>query len=139
MPESIWETDQQKVIAVTDEEAAAIETGDAQRYLALLADDALFMPPNSLAKQGEELREWLCDFVERYRVHYLRLTHDETVVEGSLAYHRFTYGWNVTPREGGETLTGHGKGLHILRRQPDGAWKIAREIWNAIPAPENTL
>ncbi len=137
MPESISETDQQKVIAVADEEAAAIETGDARRYLALLADDALFMPPNSLAKQGEELREWLRDFVERFRVQYLRFTHDETVVEGSLAYHRFIYGWIVTPKAGGETLTGHGKGLHILRRQPDGGWKIAREIWNTIPAPEN--
>ena len=137
MTDASSETDRQKVIAVTDEEAAAIETGDVPRYFALLAEDALFMPPNSLAKQGEELREWLRDFVERFHIHYLRLTHDETAVEGSLAYHRFTYGWTVTPKAGGETLTGHGKGLHILRRQPDGAWKIAREIWNAIPAPEN--
>lgn len=133
------ETDLQKIIAVTDEEAAAIEAGDAQRYLALLADDALFMPPDSLAKQGEELREWLRGFVERFHVQYLRLTHDETFVERSFAYHRFIYGWTVTPRAGCVSLIGHGKGLHILRRQPDGAWKIAREIWNAIPAPENLL
>jgi hypothetical protein len=26
--------------------------------------------------------------------------------------------------------------MHILRGPPDGAWKIAREIWKAISAPE---
>jgi ketosteroid isomerase-like protein len=129
------EVDQRKVIAATDEEAAAIEGGDFIRYLAVLTDDALFMPPNSPAKAGEELRAWLRDFVDRYRVKYLKLTHDETVVEGDLAYHRFVYGWKVTPKAGGDTAVGHGKGMHILRRQADGAWKIAREIWNAIPAP----
>jgi ketosteroid isomerase-like protein len=128
--------ERQKVVAVTDEEVAAIEAGDFKRYFAILADDALFLPPNSLAKQGAELRAWLRDFVERFRVEYLKFTHEETVVEGSLAYHRFVYGWKVTPKAGDETITGHGQGLHILRRHPGGSWKITREIWNAIPAPE---
>jgi ketosteroid isomerase-like protein len=135
MTDTTAEVDRQRVIAVTDEEAAAIEASDFKRFLALLTDDALFMPPNLHTKAGEGLREWLRDFVDRYSVEYLKLTHDEMVVEGSLAYHRFVYGWKVTPKVGGETKVGHGKGMHILRRQPDGAWKIAREIWNAIPAP----
>ncbi|MGD0922495.1 MAG: DUF4440 domain-containing protein [Terriglobia bacterium] len=136
MTDTTSETDRQRVIAATDEEVAAIEASDFRRYLALLTDDALFMPPNALAKAGEELREWLRDFVDGYSVEYLKLTHDETVVEGNLAYHRFVYGWKVTPKAGGETMLGHGKGMHILRRQPDGAWKIAREIWNALPPPQ---
>jgi ketosteroid isomerase-like protein len=136
MTHATSKTDRQMVLAVTDEEVAAIEAGDFKRYLAILADDALFMPPGSLAKTGEELREWLRDFVDRYSVRYLKFAHDETVVEDNLAYHRFVYGWKVTPKAGGETVVGHGKGMHILRRQPDGAWKIAREIWNTIPAPE---
>lgn len=135
MVDTTSEADRRRINAIAGQEAAEIEAGDFKRYLALLSDDALFMPPNVLPKAGDELREWLRDFLERYSVEYLKLTDDETVVEGSLAYHRFTYGWKVTPKAGGETKVGHGKGLHILRRQPDGAWKIFREIWNAIPAP----
>lgn len=61
------------------------------------------MPPNLHAMVGEELREWLHDFVDRYSVEYLKLTHDETVMEGSLAFRRFVYGWKVTPKAAGET------------------------------------
>jgi ketosteroid isomerase-like protein len=135
MAETTTEVDRQKVNAVADEEVAAIEAGDFKRYLALLTDDALFMPPSIHAKAGEDLRKWLRDFVDRFTVKYQKWTHDETVVEGDLAYHRFTYAWKVTPKAGGETKAGCGKGMHILRRQPDGGWKIAREIWNAIPEP----
>jgi ketosteroid isomerase-like protein len=120
---------------IAAEEAAAIEAGDFKRYFGLLAEDALFMPPNLHSKSGKELRAWLRDFLERNNVEYLKLTDDETVIESNLAYHRFTYGWKVTPKAGGETKVGHGKGMHILYRRPDGAWKIIREIWNDIPTP----
>jgi ketosteroid isomerase-like protein len=135
MTNTTSDADRQKVDAVADEEAAAMEASDFKRFLALLTDDALFMPPNIHSKAGEELREWLRDFVDRFAVKYQKWTHDETVVEGRLAYHRFEYAWEVTPKAGGETKVGHGKGMHILRRQSGGAWRIAREIWNAIPAP----
>jgi ketosteroid isomerase-like protein len=30
-----------------------------------------------------------------------------------------------------------GKGLHVYRRQPNGSWKLALDIWNSDrPAPE---
>ena len=133
MPVPTPQSDQRSVRMVAGEEAAAIEAGDSKRYLSLLAPDALFMPPDSSPKSGHDLREWLREFVGQKNVEYLKLTDDETVVEGCLAYHRFTYRWKLTPKAGGEARMGCGKGIHILRRQPDGAWKIAREIWNATP------
>ncbi len=136
MPVPTAQADHRSVKMIASEEAAAIEAGDSKRYLSLLAPDALFMPPNSPSKSGRELRDWLRDFVNRNNVEYLKLTDDETVVEGCLAYHCFTYRWKITPKAGGESQLGQGKGMHIFRRQPDGAWKIAREIWNATPAAE---
>jgi ketosteroid isomerase-like protein len=57
------------------------------------------------------------------------------VADGSLGFHTYEYVWRVTPRGAGAPTIGHGKGMHVLRRQADGAWKILREVWNASPAP----
>jgi ketosteroid isomerase-like protein len=138
MTASSPEADRKQVIAVTDEEVAAIAAGDFKRYAAILADDAVYMPPNLPAKAGDELRAWLKDFVVRFAIQWLKFVHEETTVAGDLAYHRYTYSWRVTPKAGGEPVVGHGKGLQILRREQDGQWKMARSIWNAIPAPSST-
>lgn len=115
-----------------------MSTGDMRRYLAILADDAVFMPPNSAAKSGDELRAWLREFVEGFKTEWLAFAHGETIVAGDFAFHDYTYSMRYTPRAGGEPGIGHGKGLHILRRQPDGSWKLVRNIWNARPAPPAT-
>jgi ketosteroid isomerase-like protein len=62
----------------------------------------------------------------------------ELEAAGDLAYHTYVYTWLTTPRAGGEAKVSSGKGLHILRRQADGPWKIAREIWNDLPEPVRT-
>ena len=129
------EGDSRRVLALTDQEVQSISVGDIKAYLALLTEDAIFMPPASHAKEGEELREWLRDCLERFTVEYLEFVHLDTMTMGSLGYHSFTYRWRVTPKAGGDPVVAHGKGLHILRRQLDGFWKIAREIWNGSPPP----
>jgi ketosteroid isomerase-like protein len=127
--------DRRQVIAVADQEAAAMSASDMDQYLAILADDAVFLPPSSPARRGGELRQWLRDFLEGFTTEWLRLVHGETVVAGDLAYHDYAYSMKVTPQAGGQPSVGHGKGLHILRREPDGSWKMVRNVWNAAPAP----
>lgn len=126
--------DVMRVIAVLDEEARAISDGDIDGLLAILAEDAVFMPPNLFEKTGEELRSWLRDFLAGFTAVWLKYVHGQTEVVGDLAYHVFFYSWRVTPKAGGAGTLGHGKGIHILRRQPDGSWKLAREIWTPSPA-----
>jgi ketosteroid isomerase-like protein len=128
------EVDRQRVLDVTEAEMAAVSKADVAGYFSLLAADAVFMPPNTLPKEGDELRHWLRDFLERFRAEWLEYVHDEIVVLGDLAYHRYTYRWRVTPRSGGEPVLGQGKGLQILRRQSDAPWRLTRSIWNANPA-----
>ncbi len=126
--------DKRAVNAVIDEEAAAISAGDLGRYLALLDNGAVFMPPGSHEKRGEDLRRWLAEFLQNVAVEYRSMCHEETRVAGNLAYHVFRCSWTATPRSNPKPALFHFKGLHLLRRQENGSWKIIREIWNLSPA-----
>jgi len=126
-------TDLRVVLATIDCEANAIAAGDRNAYFAVLTDDAVFMPPDAPQKQGAELRGWLDEFLRSVSVQWLSFTHDDTVVAGDLACHAFTCSWRVTPKAGGVSRVLQFKGLHVLRRDADGAWKIQREIWNTNP------
>jgi uncharacterized protein (TIGR02246 family) len=127
------ESDTQRVLDVVAQEVEAAGTGDVERYFAILADDAVFMAPNQPPRSGEELRDWLREFLEGFRVEWLRFEHVDAEIDRDLAYHTYAYRWRVTPRAGGEPTVSQGKGLHVLRRQKDGGWKVIREIWNASP------
>lgn len=122
------------VLQAAEREKTAMAASDMALYLSVLADDALFMPPGTAAKCGEELRAWLRAFLENFTTEWLRFQHGETVVAGNLAFHDYYYSMKVTPKAGGEATIGHGKGLHVLRREGNGAWKIVRNVWNAVPS-----
>jgi ketosteroid isomerase-like protein len=132
MPESGAHSDE--VLAVVRREAAAMRDGSIDDFMALLTADAVLLPPDLLPKTGAELRGWLGAFLDRFGIEWLSLVDDETVVDGTLAYHVYSYTWRATPRDGGAPREASGKGLHILRRGEDGRWRIAREIWNPNPA-----
>jgi ketosteroid isomerase-like protein len=122
------------IVRLVDREVAAMGAGDIDQYVALLTDDAILLAPNTLPKAGAELRQWLGEFLQRVRVEWLSFVHDEVGVHGDLGYHVYRYTWRTTPKGSGEPTVSSGKGLHIVRRGADGAWRIAREIWNANPA-----
>ncbi len=121
------------VVAPVLREKAAVAAGDTGAYFGALSQDAVFMPPNSPAKSGEELRSWLTAFLRDFRIEWLDFTSTEIAVAGDMAYHAYTYTWRATARSGGEGRVSSGQGLHILRQQPDGSWRISREIWNSVP------
>ncbi len=123
-----------RVLAAIGIERDAMESGDIDRYLAVLTDDAIFLPPNSPSKTGAELRSWLRGFLEGFRVEWLSFVSTEMLIAGEMAFHSYTYTWRVCARAGGEPTIAAGKGVHLLRRQLDGSWRIAREIWNGNPA-----
>jgi len=137
MGENRVESDVREITAVIDEEAAAIAAGDLARYLPLLADEAVFMPPNSPERKGEELRRWLGEFLHNVAVEVHSMQHVETQVVGNLALHAFRCSWTATAKSDPKPALLHFKGLHVLRRQPNCSWKIAREIWNLSPSTQD--
>ena len=58
----------------------------------------------------------------------------ETVVDGNLAYQRGTFTVEATPRAGGSTTKTSGNFLRIYRRQPNGEWRMTRDMFNSTPA-----
>ena len=122
------------ILAVVAREKNAVERGDIFEYFSILAEDAKFLPPNSLPKEGSELRTWLNDFLESYSIRWLNFESHEVIINKDLAYHSYYYKWSATSKSGGQTNISSGKGLHIFRLQQDGSWRIYTEIWNLNPA-----
>ena len=59
----------------------------------------------------------------------------EIEAAGDWGYYWSTYELTATPKGGGEPLEDSGNSMFIVRRQPDGAWKIARLMANSeLPA-----
>ena len=54
---------------------------------------------------------------------------------GDLGYFWCTYNLTATPKAGGEPLEEEGKSVFIVKREPGGAWKIARLIDNSDRPP----
>ena len=88
---TIDEVDLKAVLEPVDRERSAVALGDIDEYFAALTDDAQFMPPNSVAKGGEELRGWLAEFVRDFRVEWLAFSTAEAFGVADLAYHAFAY------------------------------------------------
>ena len=138
MTETDLDVDLQRVFAVTEEEAAAIESGDMEKYLSLLSADAVFLPQNVTTKTGSALRQWLREFLESMSIHFVTFAHSGTIIREDLACHEYTCCWRATPKLGGQPVQLSFKGMHVLRRQPDGLWKISRNIWNTNPTGEGS-
>jgi ketosteroid isomerase-like protein len=101
--------------------------------LALYAEDAVLMPPNQGAIQGKApIQAWM----EAYPpISNLQEESLEIEGQGNLAYDRGTYSMTVT-HVGAAPVQDHGKYLTIWRKQADGAWKVARAIYNSDLPPQ---
>ena len=114
-----------------DKGITAVHAGDASALAACYMDDAIVMPPNEASLTGKEgLRSWIephfSQFTEKISAQVA-----EVEVVGDWAFLRATYTVTLTPKAGGEPSEDSGKWLQIYKRQPDGSWQIAREIWNS--------
>lgn len=123
------------VIVVADQEFRRMEAGELEPLLELLADDVLFLPPNDAPKSGEAVAPWLGEFLRGFRVRFLDQRHDEILAHGDWAVLRTSFRWRVAPRAGGDALARCGTTVRTFRREADGAWRLAREIWNTYDSP----
>jgi len=132
------EADVAAIRALVEQWIAAIETGDVDGVLALYTDDAVRLPPDGPAYSGKEaFEEDSSGAFEQFSFEVVWPVEgtEEIVVAGGWAYHLSEYAMLVTPKEGGETMEENGKIIEICQQQPDGSWKLAREIWNRNNPP----
>ena len=128
--------DRAAVDAVRNQEMSAMNSGVADSMLAVYADDIVMMPPNELVVIGSAaLRTWIDTTLKQVTMTG-RYTSSSVEVSGDLAVDHYTGELTVTPRAAGAKPTSETiKGVHILRRQADGSWKIIQDVWNSDPSP----
>jgi ketosteroid isomerase-like protein len=108
----------------------AVNKGDVEGEVNRFTEDGIYMWPDAPSIEGHAaLREW---FERRFAQveAYLESETKELEVCGDWAFERGTYVARIQPKSGNEVSTVHGKYVNILRRLPDGSWKIARRIRN---------
>ena len=113
-----------------------ISSDGADGLFTLYTDDVVLMVPDSwtdLDRQEAvafytEGLDWGKPDPDNYNI-----TIDEVVVTGDWAYVRTTSKGQVVPASGDPAFSQGSRHVSILRRQPDGAWKIARDIFHNPP------
>ena len=115
------------------EEAA--NTAQVERLIEIYAPDAVILPPSGPVIEGSEtIRELFRQEFERFDTK-LAFTTQEIEVAGDMAFRRGRYVWRGTPRLSGQTVETTNKFLEVWRRQPDGGWRIAVDMWNPAESP----
>jgi ketosteroid isomerase-like protein len=122
--------DVEAIDTIRVEATEAFKNGDFETFLTYFADDAVWMPADEPPVVGKDaFREWGVQFAEASRpVHFT--TSEEIVVDGNLAFDRFTLTTAEESAGAGESQESVLQGLWILQRQANDSWKIARYIWN---------
>jgi uncharacterized protein (TIGR02246 family) len=117
--------------------ATAMGAGNAAGAAAIYLPDAHLLPPNAAPVEGREaIQQFIAGFLGAYQV-TIAVSAEEIEGRGDLAYARGHYTLEGVPKAAGTPpLREEGKFLEVLRRQPDGTWRYAVDMWgpNAPPA-----
>jgi uncharacterized protein (TIGR02246 family) len=121
--------DEQSVRAASDEYVRLEVSGDAEKWAALSTTDAVMMPAGSKAVEGRDaLIAWARQLPPGGK---LAVPTREIKGYGNVALERGTYTTMFSPQPGAPLQTVTGYYLVVWERQPDGAWRIKRNIWNS--------
>ena len=117
--------------------SATAEAQELDKLVAYFLDDALFMAPNAPALKGKAaIREVLSHFFEipGFSIKW-QPTYVEISSSGDLGY---TIGTNVMTFDGpdGKPIVDNGKYTTIWKKDADGTWKVAVDMFNTnMPLP----
>lgn len=125
-------TEEQAVRAVHTAFIDAVNAGRLQPLLGMMTDDVVFFSPGQ-APFGRE--GFPAGFEAGHRDFQLHCVSEleEVVVAGDVAYTRARDTLTLTPRAGGATTRLAGHRMTVYRRQPDGAWRMARDVHTLMP------
>lgn len=113
----------------------AIVAGDLEAWMALWAPGAIRMPPGRPAIVGLDAIRATATVGKAEGKVAMDIQQQEINLMGDWAYSRGVYTVTITGTDG--TVTSHvdGKFFTTLQRQPDGSWKIYRDIFNSNVPP----
>jgi uncharacterized protein (TIGR02246 family) len=129
------EEDVAAIKASPDAFAKTVLAGDWAAYAALYTEDGVFMPPNMPVVEGRAaIQAWMEPFPPFTQY---ELTIVQIDGRGNLAFVRGTYSMTLIVEGTPEPIHDIGKYVEIWRKQQDGKWLLALDIWNSdLPLPE---
>jgi len=110
-------------------------SGDADSLLSLYGDEPVLMPQDQPAVIGKDAIRSLYRLVLKEYDFKSEGTLMEVEASGDWGYFWSTYTLTATPKAGGKPIKSVGKSVFIVKREPGGAWKIARLMDNSDGAP----
>lgn len=142
-PGALTEADLDSIREVSDEFSRSFVASDWAAVSRLYTQDAALMPPGGPAVKGRSAV--VASLAVLPKTTELNLTLDEIDGRGDLAYVRGSYSMTVEIPGSSEPVKDKGKFLEIRRKQPDGRWLIAVDIFNSdfparppAPPPETS-
>jgi uncharacterized protein (TIGR02246 family) len=112
----------------------AVQSGDSAAIVANYADDAMMMMGGAAAWRGRS--EIAANAPKAFQSATVKLTTGSVDVGGDYAIETGTYDLTATP-PGGKPVTDKGKYITVWKKQPDGSWKIYRDIANTDIPPKS--
>lgn len=134
MPQQSRAADLAGIAELHRKDVAATLASDPNLLAGLWTEDAVRLEPDQPPEVGlavihandvKDLAAHAGDKVLSYRPDI-----KDVQVVGDCAYEWNTFDASFRQASDGKVVTLHAKALRVLRRQPDGAWKFARVMWN---------
>jgi uncharacterized protein (TIGR02246 family) len=111
---------------------AAANAGDANGVAAAYADEASLLAPNLPPQKGRDaIKAFWGGLLDAYTVRF-EVASDSIEGRGDLAYAQGHYRFTAVPKaKGAPGVADEGKFLEILKKQPDGSWKYALDMYSS--------
>lgn len=128
-----------RITAFNERYLQSINEEDIATLSSLTTDGHVMLPPNQEPVVGKSANDAMnggaferYDFSETW-------TPVETVIDGNLAFQRGTFTTIATPKGDGDRLAVSGSFLRIYQRQPNGEWRMTRDMFNSSTPLTRTL
>lgn len=138
VPSVVWAQDEQAIRKLLTDDYDKVENSrDVVAKMRLYTSDVVIVPPEGAITSGADAaRAFFADVFTREDFQGTTTVAGVDVL-GDLGIAWGTWQGKVTPKAGGTPATVGGKFMTVVRRQPDGSWKIARETWNIAPEKQH--
>ena len=136
MPKASPEAFEKAVKATWDRYSATLLAGDLDGWIALWDEGGVQLPPNAPMNVGvPAIKKGMAATFAAVTFEKFAIAISGTFVDHEYGFVYGNYTYTLAPKVGGAKIPGDGKYETILKRQPDGSWKIFRDCFNSNLVP----
>ena len=138
-PRPTFVDDLAQITAFNERYLQSINEEDIATLSSLTTDGHVMLPPNSEPVVGKSANDAMNGGAFKRYNFSETWTPVETVIDGNLAFQRGTFTTIATPKGDGDRLEVNGSFMRIYQRQPNGEWRMTRDMFNSSTPLTRTL